>query len=98
SDVGARGLVAGGPQRPGRESTIERMLVTGGSIPFRSSSTVWVVDPDNPGSDLRGGKVHAFGYDRGQFILEVDPDAKGAWSFRAAYGREVAPRDAPGAG
>src|SRR5699024_9253780 len=42
-NLAARRTVAVVPQRPGRESTIERMLVTGGSIPFRSSSTVWVV-------------------------------------------------------
>lgn len=94
-NLAARRTVAVVPQRPGRESTLERLLVPGGSVPFRSSSTVWVVDPDSPGSDLRGGKVHAFGYDRGQFILEVDPDAKGAWSFRAAYGREVYLVEAP---
>src|SRR5690625_4333258 len=53
-NLAARRTVAVIPQRPSRESTIERMLVPGGSIPFRSSSTVWVVDPDSPGSDLRG--------------------------------------------
>lgn len=94
-NLAARRTVAVIPQRPSRESIIERMLVPGGSIPFRSSSTVWVVDPDSPGSDLRGGKVHAFGYDQGQFILEVDPETKGAWSFRAAYGREVYLVEAP---
>ena len=64
-------------------------------MPFGCSSSVWVVDADRPGSDLHGGKVHAFGYDQGQFILEIDPDAKGAWSFRAAYGREVYLVEAP---
>ena len=56
-NLAARRTVAVVPKRPGRESSLERMLVPGGSVPFRSSSTVWVVDPDSPGSDLHGGKV-----------------------------------------
>lgn len=94
-NLAARRTVAVIPQRPDRESAIERMLVPGGSIPFRSSSTVWVADPHSPDADLRGGKVHAFGYEQGQFVLEVDPEAKGTWSFRTAYGREVYLVEAP---
>jgi len=93
--IAARRTVAVVPQLPDRPTTIERMLVPGGSIPFRDSSTVWVVDPDSPASDLRGGKVHGFGYDQGQFALEVDPEPKGNWSFRTAYGREVYLVEAP---
>ncbi|MDN5688492.1 MAG: hypothetical protein L0G94_17700 [Brachybacterium sp.] len=94
-NLAARRTVAVIPQRQAREQHIERMVVPGGSIPFRDSSTVWVVDPHSPDADLRGGKVHGFGYDQGQFILEVDPETKGTWSFRSAYGREVYLVEAP---
>lgn len=93
--VAARRTVAVIPQRPSQEQMIERMLVPSGSIPFRDSSTVWVVDPHSPDADLRGGKVHGFGYDQGQFVLEVFPESKGTWSFRTAYGREVYLVEAP---
>lgn len=93
--LAARRTVAAIPQRPSREATIERLVIPGGSIPFRDSSTVWVVDPGSPDSDLRGGKVAGFGYDHGQFVLNVDPDTKGVWSFRSAYGREVFLVEAP---
>lgn len=94
-NLASRRTVAAIPQRPTRESVIERLAIPGGSIPFRDSSTVWVVDPQSPDSDLRGGKVFGFGYDHGQFILEVDPEPKGVWSFRSAYGREVFLVEAP---
>lgn len=93
--LAARRTIAAIPQRPTRETPTERLVIPGGSIPFRNSSTVWVVDPTSPDSDLRGGKVSGFGYDHGQFILEVTPDAKGSWSFRTAYGRQIYMVEAP---
>lgn len=94
-NLAGRRTVAAIPQRPSRERNTERCQIPAGSIPFREGSTVWVVDPQNPDSDLRGGRVAGFGYDQGDFILEVDPDAKGSWSFRKAYGREVFLVEAP---
>lgn len=94
-NLAARRTVAVLPQRQDRERVIERMLVPSGQVPFRDSSTVWVVDPQSPDAELRGGKVHGFGYEQGQFVLEVDPESKGVWSFRSAYGREVYLVEAP---
>lgn len=94
-NIAARRAVAAIPQRPGRESNTERCIIPAGSIPFRESSTVWVVDPQQPDSDLRGGRVAGFGYDQGTFVLEVDPESKGVWSFRSAYDREVYLVEAP---
>lgn len=91
----SRRTIAAIPERPSHETTTERLVISGGSIPFRNSSTVWVVDPSSPDSDLRGGKVAGFGYDHGQFVLEVTPDAKGTWSFRSAYGRQIFLVEAP---
>lgn len=94
-NLAGRRTVGAIPQRPTQERTVERCVIPAGAIPFRDSSTVWVVDPQNPGAGLHGGRVAGFGYDSGQFVLEVDPDRKGTWSFRSAYGREVFLVEAP---
>jgi len=93
--LASRRTIAAIPEQPKGVTATERLVIPDGSIPFRNSSTVWVVDPTNPDSDLRGGKVAGFGYDHGQFILEVTPDAKGSWSFRTAYGRQIYLVEAP---
>ena len=37
------------PSGPLARPQVERLIIPGGSIPFRNSSTVWVVDPRRPG-------------------------------------------------
>lgn len=94
-NLAGRRTVVGIPQRQDRERSTERCVIPAGSIPFRDSSTVWVVDPLAPEGALHGGRVAGFGYDGGEFILEVDPDPRGFASFRSAYSREVFLVEAP---
>lgn len=94
-NLAARRTVGAIPQRVTRERTVERCVIPSGSIPFRDSTTVWVVDPQAPDASLHGGRVAGFGYDGGDFILEVFPNTKGTWSFRSAYGREIYLVEAP---
>lgn len=94
-NLAGRRTVGAIPERSPRERTVERCVIPAGAIPFRDSSTVWVVDPQAPDASLHGGRVAGFGYDGGDFILEVFPDTKGTWSFRSAYGREVYLVEAP---
>src|SRR5699024_2310446 len=52
-NLACRRTIAAIPERPSRETSVERLVIPGGSIPFRNSSTAWVVDPSSPDSDLR---------------------------------------------
>lgn len=85
-----RRTVAAIPQAPVKPGKTQTAHIPAGSVPFREGSTVLVVDPqDSPDANLHGGKLTSFGYENGVFKIEVLPTAKGHWSFRQAYGREV---------